>query len=81
MQENWKSWKMPEKIHLIDGHTHANYFSKTYIVGYWKMPKTKNFHRFISWQNSFKFEKCHKKSNIFHPVPATSTAGPCPTSK
>ena len=37
-------------------------------------------HRLISWQNPLKVEiNTPKKSDNFNPVPAASTAGPCPT--
>ena len=39
-------------------------------------------HRFLSWQNTIKVKKIKTiktKSNNFHPIPAASTAGPCPT--
>ena len=48
-----------------------------------KMPEKKqNFQRFFSWQNPIPIKvkkKIPKNSNNFHPVPASSTAGPCPT--
>ena len=61
------------------GHAYANYFNKAYIVSYRKMPKKKKFHRLISWQNPVKVKKnTPKKSDNVNPVPAASTAGPCP---
>ena len=33
--------KNARKIHIIDGHAYANYFSKAYIVSDRKMPKKK----------------------------------------
>ena len=44
-----------------------------------KNAETEQIHRFISRQNSVKVKKIPKKINNFNPVPATSTAGPCPT--
>ena len=37
------------------------------------------FHRFIPWQNPIKVSKIPPKSNSVNPVPAESTAVPCPT--
>ena len=56
------------------GYAYANYFSKTFIVCYRKMPKKSPFH-FLAKPPL----KLKKNQTIFHPVPTASTAGPCPT--
>ena len=70
------SWEM-------QGHSYANYFSKTYIVRHYITEKWKKNHRLVSWQNPVKADPPppppppHTKK--IHPVPAASTAGPSPT--
>ena len=64
------------------GHAYANYFSKTNIVCYRKMPENKKFTVSFPGKNSVKVKTSPpptKKSNNFHLVPAASTAGSCPT--
>ena len=58
------------------GHAHANYFNKAYIVSYRKMPKKKNNHRLISWQNHVKIKKKIPPKNQAISVPYLLQAQP-----
>ena len=72
--------KNVKKIHLIDGACSCNYFIKTQIVCYRKMPKNKKLTVSFPGKTMLKFKKNakKKKSNTFHSVHSATTAGPCP---
>ena len=70
---------MREKYIYLIGHAYANYFSKAYIVSYRKMSKQNKFTVSFLGKIPLKLKKYLKESNNYTPVPATSTADPCPT--
>ena len=52
------------------GHDYANYFSKTYIVCYRKVPKKKKIAVSVPGKTPVKLKNAPNRSNNFHPVPA-----------
>ena len=71
--------KNARKIHLTNRACLCkNYFSKTQIVRYRKMPKYKIFTLSFPGKTLLKLKNT-PKYHSFHPIPAASTAGPWPT--
>ena len=72
--------KKCEKKTFIEGACLCELFKYSLHCILQKMPKKKNIHRFISWQNPVKIKiNTPENSDNFNPVPAASTTGPYPT--